>query len=97
MSNLSKDDVLKLAKLARLKLSDDEVNKYQKEFTAILNYVDQLSSVDTDNLNPTYQVTGLNTVTRPDAEINYGVGQSGLLSNVKETKDGQIKVQRMLG
>lgn len=97
MSNLSKDDVLKLAKLARLKLTDDEVVKYQKEFTAIINYVDQLSSVDTDNLNPTYQVTGLQTVTRPDKEINYGVEQSGLLSNVKATKDGQIKVQRMLG
>lgn len=97
MSNLSKDDVLKLAKLARLKLSDDEVQRYQKEFTALLDYVEQLSSVDTDSLSPTYQVTGLQTVTRPDVEIDYGVEQAGLLSNVQETKDGQIKVQRMLG
>lgn len=96
MSKLSKDDVLKLAKLARLKLTDAETDKYQKEFSAILSYVDQLSTVNTDNLKPTYQVTGLQNVTRSDVEIDYGVSQTDLLSNVPDVSDAQIKVKRML-
>ena len=97
MSNLSKDDVLKLAKLARLKLTDAEISRYQKEFTEILTYIEQLSNADTDNLLPTYQVTGLSTVTRPDEVIDYGTSQEDLLKNVAKVKDGQIEAKRMIG
>jgi aspartyl-tRNA(Asn)/glutamyl-tRNA(Gln) amidotransferase subunit C len=96
MSSLSKDDVEKLAKLARLELSPAEIEKYQKEFSEILSYVDQLSSVNTESLNPTYQVTGLKTVTRPDEVLDYGTTQEDLFKNVPTTKDSQIQVKRML-
>lgn len=96
MSSLTKDDVQKLAKLARLELSAAEIEKYQKEFSEILSYVEQLSSVNTEGVRPTYQVTGLHTVTRPDEELDYGTTQEDLLNNVPSTKDAQIKVKRML-
>ena len=61
---LSKEDVLKLARLSRLKLSDEEVEKYQTELTAILNYFNQLEDEKVAGLEPTYQVTGLTSVRR---------------------------------
>ncbi len=97
MTDLTRDDVLKLARLARLDLSDDEINEYAKELTAILDYVAQLSSVDTSDLEPTNQVTGLTNVFRDDTEIDYGYKPNELLKNVPQTKDNQIKVKRMLG
>jgi aspartyl-tRNA(Asn)/glutamyl-tRNA(Gln) amidotransferase subunit C len=97
MTNLSKDDVLKLAKLARLKLSEDESARYQKEFSEILSYVEQLSTVETDNLKPTYQVNGLSTITRDDVILDYGTTKENLLRNVHSVDKSQIKVKRMIG
>lgn len=98
--NLTKEDILKLAKLSRLKLSEGEVVQYQQELGSILEYVKQLDSVDTEGLSPTYQVTGLTSqdenATRND-EVLEQVPQSELLKNVPKTEDGQIKVQRMIG
>lgn len=96
MSKLSRDDVLKLARLARLSLSDEEVEQYRSELSDILEYVEQLSSVDVEGLKPTNQVTGLTNVTRPDKTRDYGYSPEDLLRNVPAVKDGQIKVKRTL-
>jgi aspartyl-tRNA(Asn)/glutamyl-tRNA(Gln) amidotransferase subunit C len=96
MANLSKDDVLHLAKLARLHLTDEEIEQFQGEISAILGYVEQLQNVDLGGLEPTYQVTGLTNVMRPDQEIDYGASPEELLKNAPATEDGQIKVKRML-
>jgi aspartyl-tRNA(Asn)/glutamyl-tRNA(Gln) amidotransferase subunit C len=66
MAKLSRDDVLHIAKLARLKFSDTEVEKFQMELTAILQYVEQLNEVDTEGVEPVSQITGLKMVTRKD-------------------------------
>ncbi|HWT55793.1 MAG TPA: Asp-tRNA(Asn)/Glu-tRNA(Gln) amidotransferase subunit GatC [Candidatus Microsaccharimonas sp.] len=99
MADLSRDDVLKLARLARLRLSDDEVAQYQDELTEILKYVEQLDSVDVAGLEPTSQVTGLTNVTRADQEVNYGYEALELLKNVPHDRveDDLIKVKRMIG
>lgn len=96
MSQLSKQDILKLARLARLRLTDDEVEKYQKELSAILGYVEHLDSVDVSDLIPTYQVSGLTNVARDDELIDYGVSQDELLKNVPVRDGAYIKVKRML-
>lgn len=95
MAKLSKEDVLKLARLARLHLTGDEVSQFQKEIGAILGYVEQLQSVEVDGLEPTYQVTGLSNVTRPDKERMYATKEE-LLKNLPSQKDAYIKVRRML-
>jgi aspartyl-tRNA(Asn)/glutamyl-tRNA(Gln) amidotransferase subunit C len=97
MSKLTRDDVLKLAQLARLDLADDEVERYRKELTEILQYVEQLSSVDVEDLDPTNQVTGLTNVTREDEVRDYGYKAADLLKNVPSVQDNQIKVKRILG
>lgn len=96
MAKLSTEDVLKLARLARLHLTDDEVSKFQEEISAILGYVEQLQSVDVSNLSPTSQVTGLVNVTRDDEPKDYGATPDDLLKNAPATEGGHIKVKRML-
>ena len=97
MADLTRDDVLKLAQLARLQLSDAEVADYERELAAILHYVEQLDTVDVSGLEPTSQVTGLTNVSRPDEVIDYVYQSSDLLRNVPSVEDKQIKVKRMVG
>lgn len=63
---LSKEEVLKVARLARIELSDEEVEKFSAQLSDILTYVDQLQSVETENVEATAQVTGLENVFRAD-------------------------------
>jgi len=96
MAKLTREDILNLARLVRLHLSEDEIVRFQKEVSAILEYATQLQNVDVDRIEPTYQVTGLHTVTRPDEVIDYGLDKESLLKNVPRTEKGYIKVRRML-
>lgn len=96
MAKLSKDDVLKLARLARLHLNDDDVKRFQQEISSILDYVEQLQKVDLDDLPPTNQVTGLKNVMRPDVIKDYGISREELLKNAPATEKGHIKVRRVL-
>lgn len=97
MSKLSVNDVTKLARLARLRLSGSEVSRFANELSAILEYVEQLNNVDVKGLKPTQQVTGLTNVMRPDEVDSAQVSSEELLKNVPNTQDGLIKVRRMIG
>jgi len=97
MSRLNREDVLKLARLARLAVTDEEVAEYSEELSAILHYVEQLSSVNVDGLKPTNQITGLTNVTRQDEVKDYGYQPAELLKNVPAVQDNQLKVKRMIG
>jgi aspartyl-tRNA(Asn)/glutamyl-tRNA(Gln) amidotransferase subunit C len=96
MAKLSRDDVLKLAYLARLEIEESEIDRYLSELNEILKYVEQLQKVKVDNLPPTAQVTGLTSVTRDDKVIDYGYKPADLLKNVPAVVDNQIKVKRIL-
>lgn len=96
MAQLTRDDVLKLARLARLRLTDEEVAGFQDEIAAILGYVEQLQKVDLDDLPATYQVTGLANVMRPDEVADYGAAKKELLKNAPAVENDHFKVRRML-
>jgi len=97
MAKLTREDVVKLASLARISLSDDEVTEFANELSAILQYVEQLSNVDVSGLQPTNQVTGLTNVMRTDDVKDYGYQPLDLLKNVPKTQDNMLKVKRMIG
>ena len=97
MVKLSKEEILKLANLAQLKLTPDEVSEFSSELSLILDYVSHLDTIDVEGLEPTYQVTGLENVTREDIKIDYKVDKKQLMSNLPSSKDGQIHVKRMIG
>lgn len=97
MAKLSNKDVLKLAQLARLKLSDAELDSFTTEINEILGYVEQLQTVDVDGVEPTSQVTGLENVTREDGISKSVPSKEALLKNAPDaTADGYIKVKRIL-
>jgi aspartyl-tRNA(Asn)/glutamyl-tRNA(Gln) amidotransferase subunit C len=96
MSKLSRDDVLKLAALSKLRLTDEEVERLRGELSEILNYVEILDEVDVSGLEPTYQVTGLKNVWRPDVPKDYGYKTAQLLKNAPALQDNQFKVKRVL-
>jgi aspartyl-tRNA(Asn)/glutamyl-tRNA(Gln) amidotransferase subunit C len=96
MAQLSRDDVLGLAKLAKLDLTEEEIAKFQTELSEILGYVEKLSEVDVSGLEPTTQVTGLTNVMRKDEVRNYGLTQQDLLKNVPSKQGSDIKVRRVL-
>lgn len=96
MTKLTREDVLKLAKLAKLKLTDEETKEFQKEISEILGYVEQLQKTDVKGLDPTNQVTGLTNVTRKDEIVDYGATPKELLKNSPATENNQIKVKRVL-
>lgn len=85
-----------MAALSKLRLSDEEIESLRGELSEILSYVEQLDDVDTSNLAPTYQVTGLKNVTRPDEIKDYGYKTGELLKNAPALEDNQFKVKRVL-
>jgi aspartyl-tRNA(Asn)/glutamyl-tRNA(Gln) amidotransferase subunit C len=63
---IEKDQVLHVAKLARLKLSDDEVERMASELSGILEHVEKISELDLEGVEPTSHVIQLENVLRPD-------------------------------
>lgn len=96
MTQISRDDVLHLAQLSSLQLADDEIDGLKTDISNILGYVEQLNELDTDNVEPTYQVTGLSNIWREDSVINYGVTREELLARSPEVADFQVKVPKVL-
>jgi aspartyl-tRNA(Asn)/glutamyl-tRNA(Gln) amidotransferase subunit C len=96
MTKLTRDDVLKLAQLARLQLTDEEVEEFTHDFADILTYVEQLQAVDTEGLLPTNQVSGNVNVMREDEVRSYGYEPKDLLDNVPAVESDHIKVKRMV-
>ncbi len=97
MAKLTKEDILKFAKLSQLKLSSAEVQEFTTELSSILEYVSHLDKIDVKGLEPTYQVTGLSNVVREDEPIDYPLDKELLMKNLPSVKDNQIKVKRMIG
>lgn len=96
MSQLSRAQVLKLAQLSQLSLTEEEIAKFQKELSSILAYVERLNEVDVTGLQPTYQVTGLTNVMRDDEIKPQPALPNELLARVPRTKNDYIQVGRMI-
>ncbi len=94
---LSKKEIKKIAELARLELTDKELETYGGQLEDILGYVDQLKEVDTTHVKPTAQVTGLENVMREDEVENWPTDEVEASLNQAPEKEGRfIKVKRVL-
>jgi len=86
-----------VADLARLDLSEQELELYGEQLSNILVFVDQLSEVDTSNVEPTAQVTGLLNVLREDEVFDWDNDERiETLKQAAELEDGQVKVRKVL-
>ena len=86
--SLTRQDVLHIAELARLDLTESEVERYQRELSAVLDYVGQLKAVNTDGVEPTAQVTGLTNRLRADVAISSDEATRQRLMAAAPERDG---------
>lgn len=84
---LKKQQIHHVAKLANLPISEKEEELYSEQLSAILEYVDKLEKVDTSDVEPTFNVTGLENVMRED-QTSVSLSQDETLSNAPSQKQG---------
>lgn len=92
--SLSTDQVKHIAKLARLSLSDLEIEKYSKDLNQILAYVEQLQELDTQGVEPMLGAVQNQKALREDIVIDSGL-QEKMLANAPDSEDTAIKVPQM--
>lgn len=94
---LSADVVRHVAKLARVALSDNEVDKFSKQLGDVLDYMEILKEVDTDNVDITNQVTGLSNVMEEDEIADKTVTREELLNcSELDVDSNQIRVPKVI-
>jgi aspartyl-tRNA(Asn)/glutamyl-tRNA(Gln) amidotransferase subunit C len=93
--SLTLEEVEEIAALARLDLSKREKQRFPGQLSAILDYAARLQSLDTSDVPPTAQVTGLVGVMRDDV-IQPSLTQDEALANAPEVQDGFVVVPAVL-
>ena len=93
---ISDEEVLHIAKLARLKLADSEMQSYKKNLEEILDFADTINHVDTDNIGETIGVNENYNVFRQD-EIKQESDKEELLSNAPSQDDGMFRIPKVIG
>lgn len=87
---LTKEEIIKIARLSRLQLTEEEITKYQEELSGVFDFFEMLEEVDTDGVEPTSQVTGLKNGLRADIVKDY---EGDLLACSPQNKVGtQVSV-----
>ncbi len=94
--NIKREDILHLAGLSELSLSEGEIEALGKDLQGIVDYISQISELDTKNVEPTYQVFEMENVWRDDEILEQEATREQLLALTKEEKDHQIKVPKVL-
>lgn len=93
--SIQRQQVEHIAELARLALSDDELDRYAEQLADILAYITQLDDVDTTAVPPTPAVLPLKSVLRPD-EARPSLPTEAALANAPAAADGQFRVAAIL-
>lgn len=93
---ITREDIKHLADLSDFSLSDKEAESLEKDLGNIVNYISELKELDTDNVEPTYQVFEMENVWRPDEIENQEADREALLNLTVEEKERQIKVPKVL-
>jgi aspartyl-tRNA(Asn)/glutamyl-tRNA(Gln) amidotransferase subunit C len=88
---IDRDQVLHVAKLARLELSDEEVDQMATELSGILEHVDRISELDLEGVEPTSHVVELENVLRAD-EPTPSLERDAALANAPDPVDGAFRV-----
>jgi aspartyl-tRNA(Asn)/glutamyl-tRNA(Gln) amidotransferase subunit C len=94
--NISRDEVAHLAKLARLAVTDDEIDVFAGQLDQILDSVAKVSEVAADDVPPTSHAVPLTNVFRQDVVVP-GLTQQQALAGAPAAEDGRFRVPRILG
>ncbi len=94
-ASLTEDDVLKVASLSRLKLSETEVDNLGKQMGSVLKYIDMLSELDTDSIEPMAHAIEISNVFRED-QLQESLAREKALSNAPQTDGNYFLVPAIL-
>ncbi len=93
--SLTRDDVKKVAGLARLRMDDDQLDALLPKMNNIVGFIEQLSEVDTDNVEPLSNVARSTLPLRKD-EITDGECRDKVLANAPESEEGFFAVPKVV-
>jgi aspartyl-tRNA(Asn)/glutamyl-tRNA(Gln) amidotransferase subunit C len=94
---LTTHEVKDIALLARIGITDQEAEHYQKDLSAILAYFEQLKKVNTDDVEEIGHITGIDNVFREDVVDEMSEdGRVAVMDNVPNKNDNYIKVKNVL-
>lgn len=85
-----------MSDLSDFSLSEEEITKLGSDLEGIIKYISQLDELNTDNVEPTYQVFEMENIWRADEILPQDATREQLLALTKEEKDNQIKVPKVL-
>ena len=94
-SRITRDDVQHVARLARLVLTDDEVERFTEQLGVILEYAQDMAELQIDDVEPTAHPVPVENVLRPD-EVHRGLDREEVLSQAPAAEDGRFRVPRIL-
>ena len=93
---ITREDVLHLADLSNISLSEDQIEPLMKDLDNIVGYISQLDELDTEGVEPTYQCFDKQNVWREDVIEDFEANREDLLELTVESEDNQIKVPKVL-
>ena len=93
---IKREDIIHLGRLSNFDLSEKEIESLSKDISEIIKYISQLDELNTDGVEPTYQVFEMENVWRDDEILEKDASREQLLALTKEEKDNQIKVPKVL-
>jgi len=93
---ITETDVRHVAKLARLKVTDDEVHRFTQQLAHVLDYVAKMNELDVEGVEPMAHPLDLSNVLREDVEVP-GVGVDTALANAPERDDPFFAVPKVIG
>ena len=92
---ISDDEIIHIAKLARLKITDDELNEYKKNLQEIVDFADTINSVNTDDVGEMISVNENYNVFRKD-EIRPSFQREDLLKNAPSQDEGMFRIPKVI-
>ena len=95
MAEISLDEVKKIAKLSRLKITDEEAEKFSSQLTDILKYAEKINEINTDNIPPTSHSIDIKNALRADT-VKPSYSRESIMRNAPEPENGFYKVPKII-
>ena len=92
---IDKDTAARVAKLARIKVEEDQLPALADEFSAILGFIEQLNEVDVEGVEPMTSVTPMRLLRRDDV-VTDGDQTDAVLKNAPDTREGFFAVPKVV-
>jgi aspartyl-tRNA(Asn)/glutamyl-tRNA(Gln) amidotransferase subunit C len=93
--SVTREDVLRVAALARLRLKPEEIDGFAKDLNACFDYFDQLNEVNTDGVEPLHHLHDISNVTEPD-EPHECLSREDALRDAPDRTDSFFRLPRVL-